>query len=95
MCPTTNSNIQLMKLYCANDSDLCASFYACDFVDFNSVGLQSSLLLIELFFQIKKIKIEVILQNFNCQEQENLFKITKYIWFPMCSHKCIRLTKDL
>jgi hypothetical protein len=50
MCPTTNSNIQLMNLFCANDSDLCASFYACDFVDFNRVGLQSSLFLIGFFF---------------------------------------------
>jgi hypothetical protein len=51
MCRTTNSNIQLMKLYRANDSDLCASFYVCDFVDFNSAGLQSSLFF--FFFQLK------------------------------------------
>jgi len=53
MCPTTNSNIQLMKLYHANDSDLCASFYVCDFVDFNSVGLQSSLFFL-FFSNLKK-----------------------------------------
>jgi hypothetical protein len=54
MCPTTNSNIQLMKLYCTNDPNLCTSFYACDFVDSSSVGLQSSLFLIDFFFQLKK-----------------------------------------
>jgi hypothetical protein len=52
--PQQISNIQLMKLFCANDSDLCTLFYACDFVDFNSVGLQFSLFLIDFFFHLKK-----------------------------------------